>query len=296
VNGSVALHSSRLLSLQETVRLEQKPFQAATEHTDMAQAKNSVQKIQKTPLQQLQTARQNPPFPTKNSGTIMPPPQSARIMQRYVSGESIRRIAREEQRDRATVTKIVRSDEMNAFVQKLREEYYGLGFEAMDAVRHALRIQKDGRLGHQLLEDIGVIPSAEERCAMAAEETIKVERASLTPFEAAITEDEEGQMLGGNMFQVAYGAACAMEESAENFDVQLPTPEEIRFRRKVAKAADEMTGGRFLQISMTDGPEEKRIRQLAEKKVKRQEARQLPPAHFVRRALPRQNQTAKPVR
>jgi hypothetical protein len=80
-------------------------------------------------------------------------------MQRYVAGESIRQIAREEQRDRATVTKIVRSDEMNGVVQKMREQYYGLGFDALDAMQHALQIQKDGRLGHQLLADIGVVPS-----------------------------------------------------------------------------------------------------------------------------------------
>jgi hypothetical protein len=100
-----------------------------------------------------------------------------------------------------------------------------------------------------------------------------------------MTEDEEGQMLQGNMFRVAYGAACVMEESAENFDIQLPTPEEIRFRRKVVKVADEITRGQFHEICMTDGPEEKRIRQLAAQKVKRQEARLLLHPHRVQRAL-----------
>jgi hypothetical protein len=231
--------------------------------------------------QQLKPISHDQPKSSRNPRTIVPPPQSARIMQRYIAGDSVRQIAREEQRDRATVTKIVRSDEMNAFVQKMREEYYGLAFEAMDAVRHTLKVQKDGRLGHQLLEDIGVIPSAEERCAMAAEETIKLERASLTPFEAAITEGEEGQR-----FHVAYGMACAIEESAKNFDFPLPTPEEIRFRRKVADAANEITGGRFHQICMTDGPEEKRIRQLAAQKVKRQEDRRLLSTSRIQRALP----------
>jgi hypothetical protein len=212
-------------------------------------------------------------------------------MQRYVTGESIRQIARDEQRDRATVTKIVRSDEMNAFVQELREHYYALGTDAMDAVQHALQVERDGRLGRQLLADIGVIPSAEERYALAVEQAIKVNKESLTPFEAAMTEDEEGQMLQGNMFRVAYGGACAMQESAKNFDVQLPTPEEIRFRRKVAKFADEIAEGRFHEICMADGLEGNRIRRLAAKKVKRQEARRLLPAHRVKRALP-ENQTA----
>jgi len=213
-------------------------------------------------------------------------------MLRYAGGESIRQIAREEQRDRATVTKIVRSDEMNAEVRKMREQYYGLGYDALHAVQHALKIQKDGRLGHQLLANIGVIPSAEERYAMAAEEAMNADKASLNPFEVAMTEDEDGQMLQGNMFRVAYGAACAMQESAKKFDIQLPTPEEIRFRRKVAKVADEITGGRFCQISLANGPEGNRIRQLAEKTVKRQEARQLRSPRRAQPALPRKKQTA----
>jgi hypothetical protein len=262
----------------------------------MVQANNSLQKSQKTPRQQSQTANQNLPCSTKNPRTIIPPPQSARIMQRYIIGDSIRQIAREEQRDRATVTKIVRSDEMNSFVQKMRERYYGLASDAADAVQHALQVQKDGRLGRQLLADIGVIPSAEERCAMADEESLNIAKASLTPFEVAMTEDEEGQMLRGNMFQVAYGAACVMEESADNFGIQLPTPQEIHFRRKVAKVADEITEGRFLQICMADGPEGNRIRQLAEKKVKRQEARRLLPTGSLQPLLPRKNQAAKSIR
>jgi hypothetical protein len=176
---------------------------------------------------------------------------------------------------------------MNAVVQKMREQYYGLGFDALGAMQHALQIQKDGRLGHQVLADIGVIPSAEERYAIAAEESMSIARSSLTPFEAAITEGAEGQM-----FRIAYGAGCVMEESAENFGIQLPTPQEIRFRRKVVKVADEITGGRFHEICMTDGPEEKRIRQLAAQKVKRREARRLLPHGRDQQGLPHKKQTA----
>jgi hypothetical protein len=126
----------------------------------------STAQFRKTPSQKKANGRQqlkpishDQPKSSENPRTIVPPPQSARIMQRYVAAESIRQIAREEQRDRATVTKIVRSDEMNGVVQKMREQYYGLGFDALDAMQHALQIQKDGRLGHQLLADIGVVPS-----------------------------------------------------------------------------------------------------------------------------------------
>jgi hypothetical protein len=240
-------------------------------------------KNQKNPRRQLGAITQNQPISTKTRRTIVPPPQSARIMQRYISGDSIREIARRERRDRATVTTIVRSDEMKAVVQKMRESYYGLGFDALDAIRHTLQVRKDGGLGRQLLADIGVIPSTEERYAI----TSQPDRAALTPFELAVAETENGQIN-----RVAYGMACAIEESARCFGTPLPTAEEYRRLRRVAEVADEITGGRFHEICMNDVPEEKRIRQLAEKMVKREETRRLQPPRRSQRALPHKNQTA----
>jgi len=204
-------------------------------------------------------------------------------MQRYVGGESIRAIAREERRDRATITKIVRSDEMNAVVQKMRERYYGLGFDALDALQHALQVRKDGGLGRQVLTDIGVIPSSEERYAIASQP----HKATLTPFEIAVAEDEDGQIN-----RVAYGMACAIEESARCFGTQVPTADEHRRLRRVAMVADEITEGRFTQICANDRAEEKRIRQLAEKMVKREETRRSLPAGRAQRALPHKKQAA----
>jgi hypothetical protein len=230
--------------------------------------------------------RHQPKSTKKQPRTIVPPPQSVRIMERYVAGDSIREIAREEQRDRATVTKIVRSDEMNAVVQKMRERYYGLGFDALNAVQQTLQVQKDGRLGRQVLTDIGVIPSAEERFAIATQ-PMSVETATLTPFEVAMIADEEGQMR-----RVAYGCACAMEASAEAFGISLPTSDEVRHLRSVAKVADEITGGRFNQICMNDAHEEKRIRQLATDIVEGDDARRALPPHCVLQALPHKKQLA----
>lgn len=245
-----------------------------------------LQQFQKTRRQGLRTNRQNQPRSTKKPRTIVPPPQSARIMQRYIGGDSIRQIARDERRDRATVTKIVRSDEMNAVVQKMRERYFGLGFDALDAVQHTLQVQKDGRLGRQLLVDIGVAPSPAEICAIGSQ-PMAIDDSEMTPFEVAMTEDEEGQMK-----RIAYGCACALEASAEAFGTPLQTPDEIRHDRKVVAAAEEITGGRFLEICDEGGPEEKRIRQLAEQRVKREEARLLLPPRRSQRALPHKKQAA----
>jgi hypothetical protein len=204
-------------------------------------------------------------------------------MQRFVGGSSIREIARAEQRDRATVTKIVRSDEMNAVVQKMREKYYGLGFDALDAVQHTLQVQKDGRLGRQLLVDIGVAPNPAEIFAIASQP----DKAMLTPFEIAVAEDENGQIN-----RVGYGMACALEEAERCYGIPMPTPEEYRHLRRVAEVADEITGGRFHEICTNDVPEEKRIRHLAEQKVKREEARRLLPPGRAQRALPHKKQAA----
>jgi hypothetical protein len=85
--------------------------------------------------------------------------------------------------------------------------------------------------------------------------------------------------------RVAYGAACVTEASAENFGTPLPTPEEVYQRRKVAKVAEEIAGGRFSQICLTDGPEEKRIRRLAEERVRREESQRSQPQLRTQRVL-----------
>jgi hypothetical protein len=243
----------------------------------------SQQESQKTTRRRSGAITRNQPRSTKKPRTIVPPPQSERIMQQYISGDSIREIARKERRDRATVTKIVRSDEMNAVVQKMRERYYGLGFDALDAVQHTLQVRKGGGLGRQVLTDIGVIPSEEERYAIASQP----DKATLTPFEIAVAEDENGQIN-----RVAYGMACAIEESARCFGTSLATAGEYRRLRRVSRVADEIAEGRFTQIYMNDSAEEKRIRQRAETIVKREEKQQLQPARHAQRALPQKHQTA----
>jgi hypothetical protein len=248
-----------------------------------ANLKTSLRKLQTASRQRLRIIRQSQPRSTEKPRTVVPPPQSARIMQRYVGGESIRQIARNEKRDRATVTKIVRSDEMQGFVQKMRERLYGLAFDAMDAVEHSLQRQNDARLGYRILTDIGIVPSAGERYSIATQPR-SINKSAMTPLELAMAEDEDGRINGA-----AYGAACVIEESARVFGTGLPTAEEWLRGCRVAEVADEITNGRFAQIS--DGAEEKRIRQAAEEIVRREESRKNLPPRRERRALPRAQRT-----
>ena len=62
-----------------------------------------------------------------------------------------------------TVTRIVRASEVQAYVQDLRADYYGLGQDALEALRRSLRSATDGKIAYQLLADIGVVPDQDER-------------------------------------------------------------------------------------------------------------------------------------
>jgi len=105
---------------------------------------------------------QTQPDPAKKPRTSVPPPQSARIAQRYISGQSIRKIAREEHRDRETVKRVVQARDVQEYVLLLRAQFFAVGADAVDAVQHQLRDGKDGRLGLEVLRDVGVVPSKRE--------------------------------------------------------------------------------------------------------------------------------------
>ena len=112
--------------------------------------------------QKLPKTSQNPPEPTKKPRTSVPPPQSARIANRFISGQSIRKIAREEGRDRETVKRIVQARDIQEYVLLLRAKFFGVGPDAVDAIRHQLKDGKDGRLGLEILRDVGAVPSKRE--------------------------------------------------------------------------------------------------------------------------------------
>jgi hypothetical protein len=159
------------------------------------------------------------------------------------------------------------SDRLQARVQKLSHEFYALGNAALDAMRYELKVRKNGRLAHQVLREMGVIPSRAERIAIAAKPST-IDKSALTPLELEVAEDEAGQIN-----RIAYGMACAVEESATIYGTPLPTAGEYRRLRRIAEVADELSGGRFEEICRQGGAEEKRIRQLAEEAVAHEEAR-----------------------
>jgi hypothetical protein len=109
----------------------------------------------------------------KTSRNRIPPPQRQRVLQKFAAGKSVVEIAKEEARDRGTISRITRGPEMEEFVTAMRTRFYSMGCDAMNAIQHTLRNDKDGRLGFQILASIGVIPSERERERLAARRSME---------------------------------------------------------------------------------------------------------------------------
>lgn len=199
---------------------------------------------------------------TKIDRSAIPPPQSARIMQRYAAGQSIREISRAEGRARQTVTKVVKSEEMRTFVCALRERLYALGDHAVGAVEHALIRDKDGRLGYRLLLDIGAVPSPQERTVIPA--NIEVfKRENLNSFELEVAENERGEIT-----RTGVGIARMIQKKSEAFGLELPTVEELRHNRMVAQAIDEAILGNGLELHNSNPAKWGEMKRLFEEKLR----------------------------
>jgi hypothetical protein len=200
----------------------------------------------------------NQPTSAKGANSRIPEPQFQRIVQRHVRGESVRGISRTENRSREAVTRIVNSDEVKKIVQLMRSEVFGMAGDAVDAVRHALREQKDARVGYQLLRDIGAVPRLAEAESNAIQ-AMQPELEELTPYERAAAQDETGRI---NPIQLALVRIAEVKSAAYGFS--MPTIAEMWRNRTVAALINEMTGGQARSISLSDSVELNRLKELAE--------------------------------
>jgi len=198
------------------------------------------------------------PSSAKRANSRIPEPQFQRIVQRHMSGQSVREISRTENRSREAVTRIVNSDEVKKIVQLMRSEVFGMAGDAVDAVRHALREQKDARVGYQLLRDIGAVPRLAEAESNAIQ-TMQPEPEKLTPYEMAAAQDETGRI---NPVQLALVRVAEAKSTA--YGSTMPTIAELWHNRTVAAIINEMSNGQTLSISLADGQEFNRLRKWAE--------------------------------
>jgi hypothetical protein len=97
-------------------------------------------------------------------------------MERFISGQSLRKITREEHRDRATISKIVKSPEVASYIAVLRGKFYGTLEIALDSLLDELRNPNSktrGWLAFEALKGGGVVPSERERELFAARRSME---------------------------------------------------------------------------------------------------------------------------
>jgi len=94
--------------------------------------------------------------PAKKMRHRIPPSQRFRVMQKYALGRNQTAIARQEEINRETVGRIVKSAEMEAFTEEIRERWRGLCDSAVESVRRLIA-KDDKQTVFRVLESNGII-------------------------------------------------------------------------------------------------------------------------------------------
>ena len=95
------------------------------------------------------------PKPAKKTRNRIPPIQRLRVMEKYALGTNQTEIARQEGLNRESIGRIVRSEEMQAFTEEIRESWRGLCENAIQSVRRLIAPDKS------------LLPAAVRFCALA---------------------------------------------------------------------------------------------------------------------------------
>ena len=96
------------------------------------------------------------PKPAKRTQNRVPPIQRIRVMQRYACGQNQTAIARQEGLNRETIGRIVKSAEMDAFTEEIRERWRGLCDSAVESVRRLIA-NDDKQTVYRVLESNGIL-------------------------------------------------------------------------------------------------------------------------------------------
>ena len=166
------------------------------------------------------------PKPAKKRDRI-PPIQRLRVMEKYALGRNQTAIAREEGLNRESIGRIVKSAEMEAFTEEIRERWRGLCEDAIQSVRRLIA-QDDRQTVFRVLESNGIIapqgqaqnipvqtapkPSGDERVKelMGAFAAVAIERARV--FKTPMPELNEIANEHGIKLDFALNAPDESEE------------------------------------------------------------------------------------
>ena len=165
--------------------------------------------------------------PAKKMRNRIPPVQRLRVMEKYALGKNQTAIAREEGLNRESIGRIVKSAEMEAFTEEIRERWRGLCEDAIQSVRRLIA-SDDRPTVLRVLESNGILApqgqvqnlvgnpapkaSGDERVKelMGAFAAVAIERARVykTPFpEVQEIADKIGVKLGFELNEASDDAA-----------------------------------------------------------------------------------------
>jgi hypothetical protein len=187
---------------------------------DSASTQAIVRSAQAQLKRQSTNCRTHPRKSTKVRGSYLPEPKVLRIQQRYVGGENKSEIAKKEKVDRGTVARIVQFPEVQNFIAQAQQEFFGLVPDAMAALRHALRVEKNPTIALAVLERTGVTAHRGERMQLpetTASESGYERQARLIAAVLLEANQQMGVPLGPG-FEEAL--AKDVEESAEAASVK----------------------------------------------------------------------------
>jgi hypothetical protein len=175
--------------------------------------------------QSTRNCRTPPRKSTKARGSYLPVPKILRIQQRYLNGQNKTEIAREEKCDRETVARIVQFPEVQSYIAQAQQEFFGLIPDAMVAVRHALRVEKNPMLGLAILERTGVTAYRGERMqlpATTASESGYERQARLVTAVLLEARDQMGVELPPEIEEVLANDARECANAAKSSEAKLP--------------------------------------------------------------------------
>ena len=128
------------------------PVHTSALGTDVSNVDNPVRAAKLTKL--AATAIQHKP--AKKMRHRIPPVQRLRVMEKYALGKNQTEIARQEGLNRESIGRIVKSAEMEAFTEEIRESWRGLCENAIQSVRRLIA-KDDRQTVFRVLESNGIL-------------------------------------------------------------------------------------------------------------------------------------------
>jgi hypothetical protein len=145
-------------------------------------------------------------------------PMQAQIIALFVKGYSLSEISRQTHRARQTVTKICRSEDVQAKIQELRARLLGESDDWLESINFAVTHETDARLACKLSEAFGIIPTREKNALTGKQndwDGVRQRRTRKTRAQAPGGVESQGSAIrprnGASSWRGRASEACHLE-------------------------------------------------------------------------------------